>query len=83
MDIIFYICGLPCWIKIRLSRTIIISEIEIVVKFPNQKKTRAVRYSPEFYQTLKEESTLILLQLFHKAEIEETLPNSLIIFVIP
>lgn len=59
------------------------SEIETVIKsLPNflhptqEENHKARRFSVEFYQTYKEELTLILLKLFCKIETEGILSNS-------
>jgi hypothetical protein len=43
---------------------------------PKKEKSRTLWFFAEFYQTYKEELTPTLLNLFHKIEGEETLPNS-------
>jgi hypothetical protein len=52
-------------------------EIEIVIEtYPNEKKPRPDSFITEFCFTFKEELMPILLKLFHKIEMEETLMNS-------
>ena len=58
-----------------MNKPITSNEIETVIKI-FQQKSRPDGFTGEFYQTLREELTLILLKLFHKFSEEGTLPNS-------
>ena len=60
-----------------INRAITSNEIESVVKnLPTNKSPGPDGFTGKFYQTFREELTLILLKLFQKVAERETLPNS-------
>jgi hypothetical protein len=61
----------------HLNRSVTQNETEVPIKnLPKKKSPGSDGFSPEFYQTFKEELILTLLKLFHKIEREGTLPNA-------
>jgi hypothetical protein len=48
---------------------------QIIKNFPTKKGPGFHRFSAEFYQSIKKEVTPVLLELFHKVQKEEILPN--------
>jgi hypothetical protein len=61
----------------HINRSITCNEIKAAIKCASKKKSPGPDgFTAEFYQTSKEELTLILLKLFHEIKKEGTLPNS-------
>ena len=61
----------------NISTFITSNENETVIKnLPTKKSPGSDGFTGDFYQTLREELTLILLKLFQKTALGGTLPNS-------
>ena len=61
----------------NINRPITSTEIETVIKnLPTNKRARPDDFTGKFYQTFREELTLILLKLFQNIAEGGTLPNS-------
>jgi hypothetical protein len=61
----------------HLNRSVTSNEIQVVIKsLPTKESPGLIGFSVEFYQTFKEELTLMLLKLFQEILREGTQPNS-------